>query len=323
MNQFLFLLNAVLPVLGVVGAGFAIRRVNWLSEHADASLMRVVVNLFTPCLIADTLLGNPAFARVDNLLLPPMMGFVTTAAGFGVGWLTRRWPRLGSGAPGERTYALTVGICNYGYIPIPLAQVLFSTGTMGVLFVQNIGVELAMWLLGLALVSGRPWREGLRYLLNPPVLAILGTLLLNAMVPREAIPSAVMGWVHLLGQCSIPLGLILIGATIADVLPELREGQGVRLVGVACVIRLILLPAFILGLARWLPLSAELRQVLVLHAAMPAAVFPIVMARHFGGDAGTALRIVIGTSLASLVTMPVWLKLGMILLGMHAKILGG
>ncbi len=306
----------------MVGVGYVIRRVNWLSEHSDASLMRVVVNVFTPCLIADTILGNPVFARLDNVLLPPLMGFATTAAGFGIGWLTRRWPRSKAGVGGERTYALTVGLCNYGYIPIPLAQVLFSAGTMGVLFVQNIGVELAMWLLGLALVSGRSWREGSKYLLNPPVLAIVGTLLLNALIPRALIPAAILGGAHLLGQCSIPLGLVLIGATIADVLPELREHQGLRLVGVACLIRLVVMPVVILSIASVLPLSMELKQVMLLHAAMPSAVFPIVMARHFGGDAGTALRIVLGTSIASLVTMPLWLKAGLLWLGMQHGLLG-
>lgn len=317
MNQFFVLLNAVLPVLGVVGAGYAIRRLEWLNETADASLMRVVVNLLTPCLIADTILGNPAFARVDNVLLPPLLGFLTTAMGFAIGWWTRRWPGCGSGETGERTYALTVGLCNYGYIPIPLAQVLFSAGTLGVLFVQNIGVELAMWLLGLALVSGRSWREGGRYLLNPPVMAIAGTLVANLIIPRSAVPSAVLGCAHLLGQCAIPLGLILIGATIADVLPELKHRRGWRVVAVACVVRLLILPALILGLAWCLPVSTELKQVLLLHAAMPSAVFPIVMSRHFGGDAGTALRVVIGTSLVGILTMPAWLKVGFLLLGME------
>jgi len=44
---------------------------------------------------------------------------------------------------------------------------------------------------------------------------------------------------------------------------------------------------------------------------MPAAVFPIIMARHYGGDPPTALRVVISTSVAGLVTIPLWIKFGM------------
>ena len=64
-------------------------------------------------------------------------------------------------------------------------------------------------------------------------------------------------------------------------------------------------------LARYLPASVELKRVIVLQAAMPAAVFPIVMSRHYGGHPPTALRVVIGTSLLSLLTIPLWLRLGM------------
>lgn len=322
MSELWILLNAVLPVLGIVGAGFVLRRVGWLSEEADASLMRLTINVLTPCLIADTILGNGAFARAQNVWVPPLLGFLTTATGILVGWWTRRWanaaegPAAVRGGAVDRTYALSAGICNYGYVPLPLAQVLFTSGTVGVLFVQNIGVELAMWLVGLALLSGRPWREGWRHLANPPVAAILGTLALNALVPRSAVPAAFLTGARLLGQCAIPLGLIVIGATVADLFPTLRGPGGMRwrLVLVACVVRLGILPGVILGLAWLLPLSTELRQVLMLHAAMPAAVFPIVMSRHYGGDPGTALRVVVGTSLVSILTMPLWLKAGMVLL---------
>ncbi len=67
----------------------------------------------------------------------------------------------------------------------------------------------------------------------------------------------------------------------------------------------------ILLVARFLPASVELKQVLVLQAAMPSAVFPIVMSSHYGGDPPTALRVVLGTALLGLLTIPLWIKFGM------------
>jgi hypothetical protein len=64
-------------------------------------------------------------------------------------------------------------------------------------------------------------------------------------------------------------------------------------------------------LARYLPCSVELKRVILLQAAMPAAVFPIIMARHYGGDPITALRVVVATSLGGLLTIPLWLRFGM------------
>jgi len=49
---------------------------------------------------------------------------------------------------------------------------------------------------------------------------------------------------------------------------------------------------------------------------MPAAVFPIIMARHYQGDPATAMRVVIGTSVVGLVTIPLWIRFGMHLVGL-------
>ena len=63
--------------------------------------------------------------------------------------------------------------------------------------------------------------------------------------------------------------------------------------------------------AAWMPgLSTELRQVIVIQAAMPAGIMPIVLSRHYGGDASVAIKVVLATTLASIVTMPLWIRIG-------------
>jgi hypothetical protein len=60
----------------------------------------------------------------------------------------------------------------------------------------------------------------------------------------------------------------------------------------------------ILGAARFLPLQQELRQVLVVQAAMPAGLTSIMLARMYGGRPAVAVQIVIATTLLSLLTLP-------------------
>ena len=165
------ILNAVIPVFGVAGLGALIRKLNWLSEEADKSLMRVCVNVLLPCLILDKSLGNPALTQTSNLLLAPLMGYLL----IGVGMFVAYWMKPLHGlkdATERRTFALTVGMHNYGYVPLPLALLLFDQATAGVLFLHIIGVEMAMWTLGVMLLSGgqvRDWRK----LINAPLIAIV------------------------------------------------------------------------------------------------------------------------------------------------------
>jgi predicted permease len=48
---------------------------------------------------------------------------------------------------------------------------------------------------------------------------------------------------------------------------------------------------------------------------MPAGTFSIILARHYGGEPTTALRVVIGTSVVSLLTMPLWIRFGLKFVG--------
>jgi predicted permease len=81
------------------------------------------------------------------------------------------------------------------------------------------------------------------------------------------------------------------------------------------VVRLGIFPVLILAAAKWLPLSIELKRVLVVQAAMPAGVMPIIIARHYGGQPLTAVQIVLGTTVLALLTIPLWLKAGLAWVG--------
>lgn len=315
MNELPVVLSAVLPVLLIAVAGVALRKLDWLTEEADHSLLRVTINLLVPAFIFDKVLGNPALHRTENLFLPPLVGFATVALGIGASWLALRLAGLGRDATG-RTFAFSSGLYNYGYVPLPLAISLFNRETVGVLIVHNLGTEIAFWLLG-TIVFAHAANEPLwKKILSPPLIAIVATLTLNFTGLAPHIPEFVKITAHMLGACAIPMGLVLIGAMIADHLAEFHSEQGWRVMATACVLRLGVIPLLFLLLAKLLPCSVELKRVIMLQAAMPSAVFAILAARHFGGDGPTALRVVIATSAVSFVTIPLWIRAGMKWLGL-------
>ena len=314
MNEFGTVINAVIPVFAIMAAGLAIRRLNWLSEEADKSLFRVVVNLLMPCLILDTAIGNAAFNNARNLLLAPVVGCVTVGLSVAVVWFSCRWIKF-SGAPARRTFALATGLQNYGYVPLPLTLLLFDDRTTGVLFLHNVGVEACLWSALLLLLTGGHAGGGWKHIFNAPLFSIVLALGLNFTGAGPHLPAAVVKTLHLLGQCAFPIALVLVGATIADHLGELRSGEGWLMMVPALLLRLAILPIGLLLLAKYLPASVELKRVLVVEAAMPAAVVPIVMARHYGGDPALALRIVLSTSAISLVTTPLWIRFGLKFVG--------
>jgi len=307
------LLAAVAPVFFIILTGFIIRRIGWLTREADHSLLRVCVNVLMPCLILDSVLGNPALSKIENVTLPPLIGFSTFLIGYLVALPAGRLLRLNENQ--ARTFSFTVGSYNYAYIPLPLVLAFCPRETTGVLFTHNLGVEIAFWTAGIGVLTGSSLRNGWTKIFNPPVFALLGALLLNACHGAEWLPGFMLKSAHITGQSAVPLSLILTGATLADLLRHTWP----RLTGAtpACAIflRMALLPLLSLLLAKYLPCSIELKRIIVIQAAMPAAMLPIVISKHFGGDATTALQVVISTSLVGLLTIPFWIRLGFLFTG--------
>lgn len=293
-------------------------------------MLNVVVQFLMPCLILDRVLPTDVFSDVRNLYYPPLLGFGTVAVGVFVGYLCGRLPKSLTGletAKQRGTFAGCVGIFNYGFVPIPLIQILFgdTDPTMGVLFVQNLGVEFALWTVCLLAIRGSFSRGSWKHLVNGPSVAIVLAVPLNLFFHSHFCPVAVqeilpsLGFLkqalHLLGLAAIPMSMILIGGTISD---HLRIGHflthfanTLKVAFWSCLIRLVILPIGILAIAIYLPCSIELKRVLVLHCAMGSAIFPIVMSEHYGGDQRTALLTVLSNSFVSLLTLPIWVTLGL------------
>lgn len=300
------LLQLILPVFLVIASGYALRRAGVFTEEGDRSLLGVLLNLFVPCLALDVIIGNEALERPTNWILPPLFGFLVPASGYLVCLLGGRL--FLRDRKKYRTFASVAGLQNYGYIPLPICLALFDRDVVGVLLAFNMGVDIAVWTLGVALMPGGQAKgDWKKILLNPPIVSVAAGIALNAMGAALWVPQALDGALHMLGVCAVPVGLLVTGAVLAD---HMRPGMlrsGWDTVTLALVLRLGLLPVLILSAALFLPLDPALRTVLVVQSAMPSAVFPVVLAKMHGGDMPTALRVVLASSLASLVTIPFWL----------------
>ncbi|MBG90083.1 MAG: hypothetical protein CMO80_24735 [Verrucomicrobiales bacterium] len=317
MKEFNIVFLAVLPVLLTVLAGVALRRSNCLTEEADKSLLDLTVNLLIPCFIFDKLLGNPALNEPSNLLLGPLIGFMTVVVGMLVALSLASFTGLKD--PLERkTFGFSAGMYNYGYIPLPLALSLFGDATAATLVVYNVGVDFAFWVMGAIIFAQRDqpiWKK----LLRPPIFAIVFTVFLNLAGLAESVPELFIRTARMIGACAIPMGLILSGAMVGDLLKEFRMSGGAQVMATACVVRLLILPVGFLLVARYLPMSLELKQVVVLQAAMPSAIFTILAAKYFQAHPPTALRVVMSTSIIAFITIPIWIRLGMQFAGLESK----
>ena len=301
MLDYTTILNAVLPTYLIMLAGAMARKLGLLPREADAGLMRLAVNLLYPCLIMERIIGNPEVSHPLRVLGAASLGYGLVIIGIYLSYALAPLAGLKVGE-GRRTFAMTTGIQNYGFVAIPVMSALFpSKEALGVMFTFTLGVELSVWTLGVGTLTGlqkAPWKAAL----NVPVISILVALALNFLHAETFIPSPVHTVMNSLGNCSVPLCVLLIGASIADLWKEERFNWPVATL--SAVLRQALIPVFFMLAAWLLPLTPDLRRVLVVQGAMPSAVFSLVLARHYGGHPATAVQVILATTAASLITIP-------------------
>jgi predicted permease len=314
MMSYWQLLLLVLPVFALIAIGVVVRRVHWVEGEAETSLIRLVVNVCYPCLIFESVAGNTALRTPGNLLLPPLLGFGMTFLGIRAGLLVAKAIGLHVGT-GLRTFALAVGVTNYGYLPLPIMAAMWGEESRGVLLVHNVGVEAAIWTVGLLVLSGESLREGWRKLVSPVMITLVLAVGCNLAGVTPLLPKLVTETVHALGVCAIPLGLIMTGVNLANYLNEPRHLFDAKVTFAAMALRLGVLPVVMLVVAKYLPCSVELKRVLLVQAAMPVAVVSIIIARMYGGHPRTAVQIVLGTTALGVFVIPLWLRAGLAWLG--------
>lgn len=301
MLDFASILTVVLPVYLTMAAGFTVRKTGLLPAAVDAGVMRLCVVLLTPCLILERVVSNESVMKPLPVLVAAGLGFGLVVLGITFSYFAA--PLIGlKNHEGRRTFAVSSGLQNYGFVAIPIVVALFpDKGTLGVLFTFTLGVELACWTAGVGLLTGlgnAPWKLAL----NPPVLTILFSLLLNFTGLHVHVPDVAHRTFSMMGACAVPLSVLIIGASIADIWGQERMRWSVAVF--APLLRLGVIPLAFLACAWFLPLSVELKRILIIQAAMPSAVFNIMIARHYGGHAPTAVQCVLATTLVSIITTP-------------------
>jgi predicted permease len=322
MDELWTISASVLGVFLVMLIGGLGRWLNWLTRDSDRSLASFIANVLLPCLFFDRLAMEGGDVVGMNNWVPPLFGFACTCGGFLLAYLFARFvgPFIGMVEDStQRTFALCVGIANYGFIPLPLATQ-FYPDAYNTLLVHNVGVDLALWTVGIFLLTGGTsvtMAVSLRRaLLSPPLLAWGFAMLVRFGGWVPYVPAPIAQATHALGECLVPMGLVLSGAIIVDYLARFEFRKSWHILVGASALRLLCFPVLILLSAALFPVTIELSQVLLLQAAMPVATFTIVITQLYGRDVTTAVGIVVGTSLLGILTIPAWMVIGSYFLGL-------
>lgn len=292
-------LFALLPIVLLIALGAALRRTRFLSEAFWPQAERLSYFVLLPALFVHGLSSAElSGVPIASLALVLVLGTLATAL---VLLALRPW--LAEGGP-EFTSVFQGGIRFNNYVGVTLAAGLFGAQGVALAAVANAAIVPTVNVLCVLVFArfgtARPTLEGvLRQLaLNPLILGCLLGIALQVAGTR--LPPGIEGAVRALGQASLPLGLLCVGAAL-----ELRAGRAwLRPIASTSAVKFVVMPV-LTGLAcLGLGLGGSAAATAILFQALPTASSSYILARQLGGDAPLMAGITAAQTLLAALAIP-------------------
>jgi predicted permease len=304
----------MLPYLLIAGVGGASNRFGLTRGKPEKLLLKLLINLLIPSLIINFVVGNPALEDLHNVAVAPLIGFYGIVIGYLTAWFTAKYFGIRERLS-VASFAFTVGIYNFGFLSIPLTEVLFGKDVVGVLLVHNLGIDSAYWSVGVGLLTGFSAKNLLNLIKNPPLLAIITSLIINFMFGREVIPAAVESVLGGLAFVAIPVGVFISGAALAESAGAFKKEGSFAVSAGAVLLRMFVIPLMMVYSVKFMNVSPELKMVTAVQASMPAGMLSIAIVKYFGGDTEVSVQTILTTTVVSIFTIPLWIKVFLYILG--------
>ena len=311
MSTALALLEIVVPVFLVVGAGYAAVRARYIGEGMVDALVTYGVTVAVPCLLFLAMTRIDLARSVDAGALAAFFGAGTTCFLGAMACSRLIWHRR----PGE---SVAVGFAtffpNIVMLGIPIAERAFGAQAMGAVFgiiafhsIYNYFVGfIAMELVrqggaGLMSALGRAFVTTFR---NPLMIGLVLGMAVNLV--GLTLPGVALGALEMVARSALPVALFSLGGVLTRY--SLRDEAGEALM--VSVFSLFVHPALGWLLAGpVLGLAPDFVHAVVLLAAMPAGINGYIFATLFNRAVGTAASAaLIGTAL-SVGSVTIWLAL--------------
>jgi predicted permease len=308
-------LSILLPIFGLIAAGFISRKTGVMGQTAASELNRFVVWLALPALLFDIMANsNWSALYLPDFILVYLIGSV------GLFVLVLIW-RLKQGVPlaDASIDSVSAAYSNTGYVGFPLLFLVFGASsqvptTIASIIVVSIVFALAIILIETGLQAEASLRLKIKNVLkavflNPLIVSPIAGMLFA--LTSWQLPQGVETFLTLLSGAASPAALVSLGLFLADAVASSNDNTAAarQTAWQLTAIKLIAQPL----LVAWLALSVfemdyELAMMAILLAALPTGTGPFMLAEYYRREAVTTAQTVLLSTVLSLVTLTLLLS---------------
>ena len=299
----LILIKQILVMLAMMSIGVVLYKIKAVDETGVAQLSNLALYVATPCVVLRALAIPFDAEKISTGVVVMLFFLVIFFVSIVVG-------RFGCGKV-DRIGTFAVVFSNSGFVGIPLIEGILGSEYVFYVTMTMVVGTITFWTYGVYLMSGDKGEVSVKKILtNPNLIAVVVGMVLF-FAPIE-LPYVVAQVINGMANMNTGLGMVILGATLGASNIGLMVSD-TRLYK-AILLRLIAVPLVSIPILMLMPAEFEVRMVMMIIAAAPAASATSMLALKYGGDYSYGTGLAIGTTIVSMITMPLVLALAMAIL---------
>ena len=296
----LILIKQILVMLAMMSIGVVLFKLGQLDEKGVGQLSNLALYVATPCVVIRALAIPFDADKISTGVLVMLFFLIIFAVSVVIG-------RFGCGKA-DRVGTFAVVFSNSGFVGIPLIQGILGDEYVFYVTMTMVVGTITFWTYGVLLMSGDKNEVSVKKILtNPNLIAVVVGMILFFAV--DELPYVIQQTLNGMANMNTGLGMVILGATLG------ASNIGLMVTDTrlykAIALRLVVVPLACIPILLLMPVPFEVRMVMMIIAAAPAASATSMLALKYGADYSYGTGLSIGTTIVSMLTMPLVLALAM------------
>jgi len=300
--------DLILPVFAVIVTGWLVGYTGYLSRSLSDALIHFAYNVAMPALLIVTIAQEPGHSLINWRFLVVFGGGSLLCFLLVFGVMSIRHSR----SLASRTMqGMAASMTNTGFVALPVLVAIYGKRAVLPAAIATVFVAVVMFPIAVILLElGQRDAAGARtapmvavkhVVLNPLVLSTLVGMLWSALGLH--MPGPVTAYLDIFADALTPCALFAIGLGLS--IDGLRAN--IKQASLLSAVKLVIMPLIVYGLSMSLGLDPLYTIAAVICAAVPTAKTAYILAGEYRCEEMMVASTVSMTTLASVVTLVVWL----------------
>lgn len=279
--------------------GYLCYKMKLVDQHGNSMMANLLLMVVNPLVAIMSLQTDYDPELLQGLLISYLLAFAAHMIAIAISQICVR-------KTGNEEYSIERFNCVYancGFIGIPLIQSILGSEGVFYLTAYMTTFNILSWTHGVALMTGKfSWKTVKKGLMSPMIIAcVIGIFLFVLQIRIPQVPADAFNYV---ANMNTPLAMLIAGFSVAQTdLVKMIQKPRIYLLS---ALKLLVIPSLVLIMLMFIPVKREIALTILIASACPSAATGTAFSLKFNKNYRYSSELYAFTTLASLVTIPLF-----------------